>query len=81
MRTTDQNALDKIGPIAAARVVQEGDDLTIISANGVVLRTQVRAIRQAGRATRGSLIMGVQEGDSVASLARISAADLRQAGV
>ena len=80
LQTIDLGALDKIGLIAAARVVQETDDLTIISANGVVLRTQVRAIRQAGRATRGSLIMGIQKGDSVASLARIASADLRQAG-
>lgn len=81
MKTIDQGALDKIGVIAAARVVQEVDDLTIISANGVVLRTQVRAVRQAGRAARGSLIMGVQSGDAVVSLARTAAADLRQAGV
>jgi DNA gyrase subunit A len=81
MQTIDQGALEKIGLVAAARVVQESDDLTIISANGVILRTQVRVIRQAGRATRGSLIMGVQEDDSVVSLARIAAADLSQAGV
>jgi len=38
---------------AAARVVQAADDLTIISAGGVVLRTQVKDIKQAGRGTRG----------------------------
>jgi DNA gyrase subunit A len=66
--------------IAAARVVQEADDLTLISANGVVLRTKVKDISQSGRATRGVTIMNMQEGDSVASLARIADADLRRVG-
>ena len=78
--TTSKKALRTVGIIAAARVVQEADDLTIISSNGVVLRTKVKDIRQAGRATRGVLLMGMQAGDSVASLARIAAADLRRVG-
>jgi DNA gyrase subunit A len=78
--TIDKKALKKIGTIAAARVVQEADDLTIISANGVVLRTNVKRISQAGRATQGVRLIGLQNGDSVASLARISEADLRKVG-
>jgi DNA gyrase subunit A len=78
--TIDKNAFRKIGVIAAARVVQAADDLTLISANGVVLRTKVKDISQSGRATRGVTIMNMQEGDSVASLARIADADLRRVG-
>jgi DNA gyrase subunit A len=78
--TIDQKSLAKIGRISAARVVQEADDLTIISSGGVVLRMQVRDIRQAGRATRGVRLIGLQKDDSVASLARIAVADLRQVG-
>jgi DNA gyrase subunit A len=70
-----------VGKITAARVVQEADDLTLISSVGVVLRTKVKDISASGRATRGVLLMNLQEGDAVASLARISAADLRQVGV
>jgi DNA gyrase subunit A len=80
MKTIDQNALNKIGVISAARVVQVSDDLTMISANGVVLRTKVEAISQSGRAARGTLLMNLGEGDSVASLARIAAADLHRVG-
>ena len=76
----DQKSLEKIGRIAAARVVQAGDDITVISAGGAVLRAPVENIRQAGRATRGSLCMNLQPGDCVASIARIAAADLRQVG-
>lgn len=77
--TIDQKALQSIGQVVSARVVQPADDLTIISSAGVVLRTRVDAVRQSGRSTRGVLLMGLEEGDRVASLARISAADLRQA--
>ena len=79
--TINVKALKKIGKISAARVVQESDDLTFISSNGVVLRTQVQDIQQSGRATRGVKIMNLQGGDSLASLARIASAELEQAGV
>ncbi len=78
--TLDVAAIKKIGKVAAARVVQEADELTIISSNGQVLRTKVAEIKQAGRATRGVRIIDLQEEDSVASLARIAAADLRRLG-
>jgi DNA gyrase subunit A len=78
--TIDKKAIPIIGKIAAARVVQEADDLTIISANAVVLRTKVKQVKQAGRATRGVRLIGLKQGDSVASLARIAEADLRRVG-
>jgi DNA gyrase subunit A len=78
--TINKNAISSIGKIAAARVVQEADDLTIISINAVVLRTTVKQIKQAGRATFGGRLIGLHEGDSVASIARIAEADLRLVG-
>ncbi len=81
VHTIAKSAIGKVGKITAARVVQEADDLTIISSVGVVLRTKVKDISASGRATRGVLLMNLQEGDAVASLARISAADLRRVGV
>ena len=78
VHTIDKNSLSKIGTIAASRVVQESDDLTLISSGGVVLRTLVAKISQSGRATRGVLLMNLQKGDKVASLARIAKAELQQ---
>ena len=75
-----QGAADKIGTITSARVVQEADDLTIISANGMVLRMKVKDVKQAGRATRGIHMMDVKEGDRVASIARIATAELKKVG-
>jgi DNA gyrase/topoisomerase IV subunit A len=46
-----------------------------------VIRTRVEEIKQAGRATRGVRVMNLGEGENVATLARISAADLLRAGV
>jgi DNA gyrase subunit A len=80
VNSTSKKALGSIGTIAAARVVQESDDLTIMSANGQVLRAKVRDIRLAGRTTRGFRMMGVKEGDRVVSLARTSSAELKSIG-
>ncbi len=76
--TINVKALSEIGLIAAARVVQDPDDLTIISSNGVVLRTQVRDIKRSGRSTRGVHLMGMQKEDVVVSLGRISDKELKQ---
>lgn len=79
--TLDKNAIPHVGKIAAVRVVQANEDLiTLISANGIVMRTGAETIAQLGRATRGVRVMDMQEKDSVAALARISAADLRRVG-
>jgi DNA gyrase subunit A len=78
--TIDPKAIPTTGKIASARVVQKDDDLTIITANGVAIRIKVKDVKQAGRATRGVHLIKPQEGDSVASVARISAEDLKKAG-
>ena len=78
--TIDQKALKEIGKIVAARVVQKDDDLTIITANGVAIRIKNRTVKQAGRATKGVHLIKPQAGDYVASVARISAEDLKRAG-
>jgi DNA gyrase subunit A len=79
--TIAQKSMDVTGPIAAARVVRDGDDLTVATSGGVALRTEVKAIRRAGRATMGTHVIHLKEGDTVASIARISAADLKEAEI
>jgi DNA gyrase subunit A len=78
--TIDQKSLPITGDIVTARVVQDNDDVTIISSNGIILRLKVEKIKTAGRATRGVHVIRPQKGDSVAALARIAAADLQKAG-
>jgi len=61
---------DKTGAVATARVITEKDnDLMIISAGGVVIRTDVSAIHVAGRATQGVRLMNLGEGDKVVAVA------------
>jgi DNA gyrase subunit A len=78
--TVDQKALKEIGKIAAARVVQKADDLTIMTANGVTIRLKVKDVKQSGRATKGVHLIKPQDGDTVASIARTSAEDMKKAG-
>ena len=81
VQTIDQKSLKDIGIIAAGRVVQAVDELTIISAGGVVLRTRVKDVKRGGRIAKCDLLMSVEEEDYVASLARISTVELLRAGV
>jgi DNA gyrase subunit A len=74
--TVDQKHLGKIGSIASARVVQDEDEVTMISASGVLIRLKVKDLSIGGRATRGFRIMDLGKDDFVASVARIAAADL-----
>jgi DNA gyrase subunit A len=75
--TLDQKNMDTTGKIAAARVVQKEDEVTFISANGMVLRLKVdNEIRLVGRAGRGIHLMDLAKGDFIASVARI-VADLK----
>ncbi len=61
---------DKTGSVASARVISDHDnDLMIISAGGVVIRTDVSAIARSGRATQGVRLMNLCAGDSVVAVA------------
>jgi DNA gyrase subunit A len=61
---------EKTGLIATARIVTERDnDLMIISASGVVIRTDVSTVRIAGRITQGVTLMGLNDGDTVVAVA------------
>jgi len=65
-----QRVTDKTGNVAAARVISDRDnDLMIISADGVVIRTDVSKVRTAGRATQGVTLMNLGEGDTVVAVA------------
>ncbi len=75
--TIDRKALSNVGKIVAGRVVQPDDDLTLITANGILLRLKVRDVKQAGRATRGVRLITPQAGDSVVSVARLRLEDLK----
>lgn len=79
--TLSRSKRDVTGRVSAARIVDVEDDLTIISSGGKVLRTKMKQVKKAGRATMGVRVMNLKEGETVASVARIAAKDLAQLGV
>ena len=50
--TTDHKRLTDLGPVVAARVVNQQDQITVITGNGIVLRTPVSGIRHKGAQPR-----------------------------
>ena len=81
VQTINLKHIRETGYIAAGRIVQAADELTIISANGAVLRTRVRDVKLGSRSATADLLISLEGEDYVASLARISTADLLKAGV
>ena len=78
--TVDKKAIPIVGKITSARVVQQGDHLTLISAQGVAIRLKVKDVKVSGRSTRGVHLMRLHHGDYVASVARIATEDLKRVG-
>ena len=61
---------DKTGPVVGMKVVDGTEDLLLVTAAGILIRTPVENIRVAGRATQGVIVMRFkEEGDRVISLA------------
>ena len=71
--TLSHTRLDETGKIVAARVVEEDDQVTLITSNGIALRTPVNAISQMSRMTRGVRIVNPDSGDTIAAMARLAA--------
>ncbi len=69
---------ERTGKIVTARVVTPRDEVTCISANGIILRTATDHISQQGRSTQGVRVMDLRAGDSVASVALIREGQLSQ---
>ena len=73
---------EKTGKIVGIKVVDGSEDLLLVTQMGILIRTHVDAIREAGRATQGVIVMRFkEEGDKVISLAlaeREEAAEVTQ---
>jgi DNA gyrase subunit A len=69
VRALSRDALTKTGPIVGLCVVDEQDEIALISVEGMVLRVPVAQIARQGRNARGTLVMRLREGDTVAAVA------------
>jgi len=64
------NCTEKTGHVADCKVVDEQDDLLVISDDGTIIRMDVASISVYGRATQGVRLMRVSDGSRVISIAR-----------
>jgi DNA gyrase subunit A len=64
--TTDRNGL-----VVGIAYVQEGDELLVITQQGMILRMQTNDVRAIGRATQGVKLIDIEGEDKVVSIARL----------
>jgi DNA gyrase subunit A len=69
------NITAKTGNVCAAVAVSPGQELMMVSRQGVVNRTTVDEISRQGRITQGVTIMNVEDGDELVSVSRIDPAE------
>ena len=60
--------VEKYGRVAAIRVVNEDDDLIMISANGVIIRTPVSEVKLVARPAKGVKVMRILDDDRLITL-------------
>ncbi|MEO0311152.1 MAG: gyrase subunit [Bacteroidota bacterium] len=65
------NITDKTGNLIAIKTVMDNDDLMIINKSGITIRMNVDELRIMGRATQGVRLIKLDEGDEIASVAKI----------
>jgi len=70
------NITEKNGPIASTKVVNEEDEIIIITAEGIIIRTKIEEISKTGRNTMGVKVIDVEEDDYVVSVGKIKPEDL-----
>ena len=64
--TTDRNGL-----VVGIAYVQEGDELLVITQQGMILRMETNDVRAIGRATQGVKLIDIEGEDKVVSIARL----------
>jgi DNA gyrase subunit A len=62
---------EKSGKMIAMMEVVDGDELVIISTQGMVIRQGTKDIRIMGRVTQGVRVIRLNEGDSIADIAKV----------
>lgn len=62
---------DKSGKLAGAKIVTDGDDFIVVTAQGVLIRQQVDGVSVFGRTARGLKLIKLDPGDRVAAVARV----------
>ncbi|MBX6392807.1 MAG: DNA gyrase subunit A, partial [Burkholderiales bacterium] len=70
IQTTERN-----GKLIGALLVNEQDELMLVSTGGVLIRTKVAQIREMGRSTQGVSLISLDEGTKLAGIAKVLESD------
>ena len=73
IQTSERN-----GKVVAATLVDETDEIMLITTGGVLIRTRVAEIREMGRATQGVTLIAVEDGTKLSGLQRVVETDLEE---
>ena len=74
IKTTRRN-----GNVVNMQAVDDDDELMIITQNGMMLRTDLTAVREIGRATQGIRMIRLDESDKVVAVAKIAPEEAAEA--
>lgn len=65
------NVTEKTGRLVGILDVTEKEDLIITCESGITIRTSIKNIKVAGRATQGVTLIKLNEGDAIAAISKI----------
>ncbi|GAA4867542.1 DNA gyrase subunit A [Paenibacillus vulneris] len=65
------NVTPKNGPVVGLKIVQDDEDLMIITALGTIIRTSMSGISMMGRYTQGVKLINIRDEDEVSTVARV----------
>jgi DNA gyrase subunit A len=66
---------ERNGLVVAAKLVNDEDEIMLITTGGVLIRTRVKEIRELGRATQGVTLINLGEGEKLSGLEKIVETD------
>jgi DNA gyrase subunit A len=69
-------ASERNGALVGAVLVDDADEVMLISTGGVLIRTKVAQIREQGRSTQGVTLISLDQGEKLAGLERIEERDV-----
>ena len=62
---------ERNGIVVGAKLVEESDEVMLITTGGVLIRTRVAEIRELGRATQGVTLISLDQGEKLAGLEKV----------
>lgn len=67
---------DKTGPLVGSVIVNDDEELMLITSEGVIIRLRVNDISNIGRVSQGVKLINLNDGVNVVSVAKIAAEDI-----